>query len=323
MNKKGLTILLTGGTGFIGSHIAEELLKRGYKDIISTYITPGFRPYFRSQELDRKITMEKCDIRDFARVKEVFAKHEPDAVMHLAAQAIVDNAYMGPRDTFDTNIMGTVNVLEACRRQGEIKAIIVASSDKAYGKSKQLPYQEDYALQGDHPYDVSKTCTDLIARTYYKTYRLPIAVTRFGNVYGPGDMNFSRIIPGAMEAIIKNQELPIRSDGKMIREYVYVKDVADGYIKLLEKALSERKVLGQAFNFGSNNIFNVLEVLGGIEKALDSEIKYKILNVSKNEIPEQYLDWTKAKKVLHWKPSDDFAQSIHRTYQWYKNFYQK
>ncbi len=323
MDKKGLKILMTGGTGFIGSHIVEELLNRGYKNIVSTYITPGFRPYFKSKNLHKKIKMEKCDIRDFARVKEVFAKHTPDVVMHLAAQAIVDDAYIGPRDTFETNIMGTVNVLEACRRQDELKSIIVASSDKAYGKSNSLPYKEDQILKGDHPYDVSKTCTDLIAQAYFKTYKLPINVTRFGNVFGPGDTNLSRIVPGAIESAIKNSELAVRSDGKMVREYVYVKDVADGYIKIMENALKNKKIAGETFNFGSNNIFNVLEIVREIEKALNAKIEFKVLNVAKNEIPEQYLDWTKAKRVLQWTPKNYFDASIRDTYAWYKDFYTK
>jgi len=215
--------------------------------------------------------------------------------------------------------MGTVNVLEVCRTtQGvpqNIKSIVIVSSDKAYGKAEKLPYIETSPLRGDHPYDASKSAADLIARAYFVTYNMPIVITRFSNVFGPGDQNFSRIIPGILRAVIKNKEFLVRSNGKMIREYTYIKDIADGCIKLAGNSEN----FGEAFNFGSKNIFNVIEVINDIEKILDVKVDYKILNIAKNEIPAQYLDWSKAKKILSWQAKTSFEDGIKETFNWLKN----
>src|SRR3989338_6269275 len=280
-------VLVTGGAGFIGSHLVNKLIEKGHKVIVIDNLSSG-------------------------------RKENPNVVFHLAAQPLVDEAYKNPFLAIETNVMGTVNVLEACRKKGSMDSIVVVSSDKAYGKSKELPYKEHFPLKGDHPYDASKSAADLIAQTYFSTYGLPIVITRFSNVFGPGDLNFSRIIPGAIKAVIKNKEFLIRSDGKMIREYTYVKDIADGCIKLIE---NKDKVLGQAFNFGSKNIFSVIDVVKRTEKILGQKINYKILNTAQNEIPEQYLDWTKAKKFLNWQPETTFENGIKETYNWCKNFY--
>ncbi|MBI1866265.1 MAG: GDP-mannose 4,6-dehydratase [Candidatus Staskawiczbacteria bacterium] len=211
------------------------------------------------------------------------------------------------------SVMGTVNILEICRKRKNLETIVVVSSDKAYGKSKKLPYKEHFPLKGDHPYDASKSAADLIAQTYFHTYNLPIAITRFSNVFGPGDLNFSRIVPGTINAIIENKELLIRSDGKMVRGYTYVKDIADGCIKLME---NKEKVVGEAFNFASKNIFSTIDVVKKIEGILGVKINYKILNMANNEIPRQYLDWTKARETLHWQPVTTFEDGIKETFDW-------
>ena len=213
-------------------------------------------------------------------------------------------------------LLGTANILESCRLKGDLKSIIIVSSDKAYGKNKELPYKEETPLSGDHPYEASKAAADLIAQTYFKTYNLPIAITRFSNTFGPRDYNFSRMIPGIFEAIIKKKELLIRSDGKMVREYTYVDDIVDGCIKL---AKNINKTKGEAFNFGSKNIFSVIEVIKKIEEILKVKVKYKILNIAKNEIPEQYLDWTKARRLLNWQPKTTFEEGIKESFNWYRN----
>ena len=238
----------------------------------------------------------------------------------MAAKPIVENVYENPVEALEVNIMGTVNILESCRLKGDLKSIIVVSSDKAYGKTKNLPYTERTPLIGDHPYEVSKAAADLIAQTYFRTYNLPIVITRFSNTFGSRDVYFNRIIPGAFESIIKNKELLIRSDGKMIREYTYVKDIVEGLIKLAQNI---DKIKGEAFNFGSKNIFSVIEVIKKIEEVLDVKVNYKILNIAKNEIPKQYLDWTKAKKMLSWQPKTTFEEGIRKSFDWYKDYLAK
>ena len=263
MTIKNTKILVTGGTGFIGSHLVEKLVFLGAKVFVVDIVCQK-SSYFVTQKLQKKTTLKLIDIAERDKIKKIFLSFKPDYVFHLAAEAIVDNSYKDPYRTFQTNVMGTVSILEASRSLNSLKGIIVASSDKAYGKTKKA-YTEKSPLQGDHPYDVSKSCTDLIARAYYKTYDLPVVTTRFGNVYGEGDLHMNRIIPGICEAIIKNTPLSIRSNGKYIRDYVYVKDVVDGYLTLLKNI---DKIHGEAFNFSSKDTLSVIELVQQAEKIL-------------------------------------------------------
>ena len=308
-NLKSTNILVTGGAGFIGSHLVDKLIEQNHNVVVIDNLSSG-----KKENLNPKAKFYKIYIKD-PEISQIFNNEKLEVVFHLAAQAIVDIAYKNPLETLETNIMGTVNVLEACRQKGDLKSIIVVSSDKAYGKSKELPYFEYSPLRGDHPYDVSKTCSDLLAQTYFKTYNMPIAITRFSNVFGPRDFNFSRIITDTFESIIKNKELLIRSDGQMIREYTYVNDIVDGCIKLDQNI---EKIKGEAFNFGSKNIFNVIDLIKRIEQILNVKVNYKILNTAKNEIPEQYLDYTKAERLLDWHPQIAFEQAIKESFNWYK-----
>lgn len=307
-------ILVTGGAGFIGSHLVDRLVIDGHKVIVVDNLSSGKKEY-----INPKAKFYKIDVRN-RNVLRILKKEKINGVFHFAAQPLVEKAYKSPLDVLDANIMGTANILEACRQKGGLNFIVVVSSDKAYGKAKKLPYKEDSPLKGDHPYDVSKSAADLIAQTFFSTYGLPIVITRFSNVFGPRDINFSRIIPGILEAVIKNKEFLIRSDGKMIREYTYVEDVVEGSIKL---ARNVQKVTGEAFNFGSANVYSVIEVVKKIEKVLGQKIKCDILNIAKNEIPKQYLDWTKAKKKLNWEPLTDFEEGVRESYQWYKEYFKK
>ena len=311
---KSKNILVTGGAGFIGSYLVNELVREGNKVAVIDNLSSG-----RKENVNKYAKFYKMDVRD-SKISDVFKKEKIEIVFHLAAQPIVGTAYGNPFETIETNVMGTVNLLEACRLYGKLKSIVAVSSDKAYGKSKNLPYTEESPLKGDHPYDASKAAADLIAQAYAKTYNLPVAITRFSNVFGPGDINFNRIVPGIFESIIKNKVLSVRSDGKMIREYTYIEDIVNGCIKLAQNI---DKIKGEAFNFGSKNIFSVTEVIKKIEEILNVKVNYKILNIAKNEIPEQYLDWTKAKKILGWKPKTSFKQGIKESFNWYKNFYFK
>ncbi|TSC95186.1 MAG: Glucose-1-phosphate cytidylyltransferase [Parcubacteria group bacterium Licking1014_1] len=308
-NSKSKNILVTGGAGFIGSNLVNELIQKGHSVVVIDNLSSG-----RKENINPKAKFYEADVRD-KKISEIFEKENPKIVFHLAAQPLVEDAYKNPFEAIETNVMGTVNILEICRQRKNIESIIVTSSDKAYGKSKELPYKEHFPLKGDHPYDASKSSADLIAQTYFSTYGMPVVITRFSNVFGPGDLNFSRIVPGIMESVIKNKELLIRSDGKSIREYTYVKDIVDGCIELA----SHKKNGGEAFNFGSENIFSVIDIIKKAEEILETKINYKIMNTEQNEIPEQYLDWTKAKEILNWKPKTSFEQGIKETYNWLKS----
>ncbi len=307
---------MTGATGLVGGHLTEKLVEMG-ANVHITYRSFNPKSYFAGKKLDEKVIRAICDIKDFNRVFDVITRYEIEYIFHVAAQPIVGVAYLNPRETLDVNIMGTVNILEAARLSPIIKGIVIASSDKAYGK-KCSNAKETEPMAGDHPYDVSKSCTDLIARTYANTYNMSLAVSRFGNIYGPGDFNFSRIVPGIMKAIIKNETLEIRSDGEFIRDYVYVKDVADGYIALMENM---DKIKGEAFNFSTGYNFSVVETIRKIEKILGEKCNYKILNTQKNEIPFQSLNFEKVTKVLGWKSKYTIEEGIVETFNWYKEYF--
>src|SRR3990167_3103678 len=230
---KGKRILVTGGTGFVGSHLVEELIKNG-ASIVTTFQTINPKSYFITQKLGEKASIIKCDVCDFEKIFDIVTKFNIEFVFHLAAQPLVDVAYYNPKRTLYSNILGTINVLESARLFPKVKAVIIASSDKAYGKLSKEKYVETDALRGDHPYEVSKSAADLISYSYFKTYKVPVVTTRFGNIYGEGDLNFSRIIPSIMKALIDKEVLDIRSNGKYVRDYLYVKDVVNGYILLSE-----------------------------------------------------------------------------------------
>ena len=309
---KGKVALITGGAGFIGSHLVDKLSKLGAKVIVlDIAIDP--KSYYVVNQVFKNSTFELCDIRDINQVKRVLQKHIPEYVFHLAAEPIVEKGYDSPIQTFETNIMGTINVLEAARGLKRVKGIIVASSDKAYGKTK-TEYNETSALKGDHPYDVSKSAADLIAQTYFNTYDLPIAITRFGNVYGEGDVHLNRLIPGICEALVRNKTLEIRSNGRYVRDYLYVADVVNGYVFLVDKI---EKIKGEAFNFSSKDNLSVIEVVKLAGKILDKKIPYKILNIAKNEIPYQHLNDTKIRK-LGWKNGSTLTSTLHQVLKWYR-----
>lgn len=312
VNKKE-TVLVTGGAGFIGGHIVELLLKKAYRVIVIDIQKPC-KSYFFLNHLDKNVDYRIVDIRSKKQVNQLFNLIHPTYIIHLAAQPIVQAAYDNPYGVFDTNIMGTVNILEACRKNKKIKRILVASSDKAYGKTKKT-YTENSPLQGDHPYDVSKSCEDLIAQTYFKTYGLPVVVTRFGNVYGEGDMHFDRIVPGICQSVLLGKPLQIRSDGTYVRDYIYVKDVAIGYVKLM---VNKKNISGEAYNFSSDDTCSVVELIKKARKALNKNIEYDIRNTAKNEIPYQHLDDAKIRTLLDWKATHSFERILSKIFDWYR-----
>lgn len=310
----GKTILVTGGTGFVGSHVTELLVAMG-AHVIVPYRSHDPRSYFEIMKLSQHVLMVQCDVKDRLRVGEIMAKYEVEYVVHLAAQALVPIAYVNPWETIASNIMGTANIIEAARMTPSVRGIIIASSDKAYGKSEHV-YTEDQALRGDHPYDASKAAADLISLAYAKTYHLPVVVTRFGNIYGPGDLNYSRIIPGLMHAVLMKHPLELRSDGTYVRDYVFVKDVARAYIFLLTHI---NEIHGRAFNISSGTPYSVRDLIHMAEKVLKKKIYFIVKNTSLNEIPKQHLNDHKI-RALGWKDSVRLSVGLARTYAWYKKY---
>lgn len=319
---KDSNVFITGCTGLLGSHLTQMLVEKKanvvglVRDIVpkSNLVQTGVYD---------NINIVRGCVEDFYTVERAINEYEIDTVFHLAAQTIVGIANRNPLSTFESNIKGTWCVLEACRRVPTVKRMVIASSDKAYGEQDKLPYDETAPLIGSHPYDVSKSCADLISLMYYDTYKLPVCVTRCGNFYGPGDLNFNRIVPGAIRSILNDEAPVIRSDGTYIRDYFYVKDGALAYIHLAEK-MDNPKIHGEAFNFSNEIQVSVLELANKILKLMKQEkLKPKILNEAKNEIKHQYLSAEKARKILGWKPKYNLDQGLKETIEWYKQFFKK
>lgn len=308
----GLNILVTGGSGFIGGHLVGELLRLG-ANVIAIDRDVKKNSLFERDGLRKEVRLEFIDVADKEKIFRFIKLSKPDYIFHLAAQTLVTESYTNPYDALNTNIMGTVNILEAARIFNNTRGIIVASSDKAYGKTKKT-YTENSPLKGDHPYDVSKSSADLICQAYHKTYDIPVVITRFGNVYGEGDLHFERIVPGICRAIIKNEVLEIRSNGKYVRDYIYVKDVVNGYI-VLQEHIDVAK--GQAYNFSSRDTISVLELVRKVQHILNVDIPYVVLNSAKNEIPYQHLDDTKVRS-LGWIPYHSFDSVFPATVDWYR-----
>lgn len=260
------------------------------------------------------------DVRDQALLERCLAEYEIVTVIHLAAQTIVGIANRNPVATFESNIQGTWCLLEACRRNPLVQQIVIASSDKAYGDHAVLPYDEKAALRGNHPYDVSKSCADLIAQTYAVSYDLPVAITRCGNFYGPGDLNWNRVVPGTIRSILNNERPIIRSDGSNIRDYFFVEDGAAAYMLLAEKLATNHELRGQAFNFSNELQISVLDLVKRISEVLGSSLQPEVLNKASNEILHQYLNAEKARVQLGWKPLYDLSSGLQQTVDWYRRF---
>jgi CDP-glucose 4,6-dehydratase len=268
-----------------------------------------------------QVKVVRGDIRDRETLERALGEYEIDTVIHLAAQTIVTIANRNPISTFETNIAGTWNLLEACRRSPRVKQIVIASSDKAYGDQEILPYDENTPLQGQHPYDVSKSAADLIAYTYAKSFDLPVVITRCGNFYGGGDLNWNRIIPGTIRSILREQAPVIRSDGEYIRDYFYVEDGAAAYMLLAEQLASRPELKGQAYNFSNEIQVSVREIVDRILKAMKSDLSPDIRNEVTNEIRHQYLSAEKARRELQWKPMFNLDEGLQRTIDWYRDFF--
>jgi CDP-glucose 4,6-dehydratase len=314
-------VFVTGASGFLGSWLTETLVQlKANVVVLQRDIVP--HSLFTLSGTVNKVTLVRGELQDFSSLERSFNEYEIDTIFHLGAQAIVQTANRSPLPTFESNIRGTWNVLEAARQLDTIQRIVVASSDKAYGQHKELPYSEDFPLQGKHPYDVSKSCTDLIAQTYHTTYGLPVGITRCGNIYGGGDLNFNRIIPGVIRWVHNKQQPLIRSDGTYIRDYIYVKDIVRACL-MLAGNLDRKEIQGEAFNFSTKNKKTVLEVTELILRLMKSKMKPKILNNVKGEIKHQYLSSEKAKKLLKWTTEYELEQGLKETITWYNTHFKQ
>jgi len=318
---KNKNIFITGATGFLGSWLTKYLLEE------NSNITALVRDWVPKSKLlsdnyINKINLVRGNIEDYLLLERIINEYEIDTVFHIAAQTIVGIANSNPLSTFESNIKGTWNILEASRKAPKLKKIIVASSDKAYGEQKILPYSENTSLIGRHPYDVSKSCADLICRSYYETYGLPVCVTRCGNFYGGGDLNFNRIIPGAIRSILNNEPPIIRSDGSFIRDYFYIEDAVLAYLLLAEK-MDDSSLYGEAFNFSNEIQITVLDLVNKVVDLMGSNLKPVILNEATNEIKHQYLSAKKAKDLLGWKSEYNLNIGLQKTISYYTEFFGK
>ncbi len=313
----GRPVLVTGITGFVGANLAGALVRKGAR-VVGIYRDDVAGSALEVLGLKERVTLVHGDLRDIQIIERTLNEYSIEIVYHLAAQAIVGVANRSPIATFQSNIEGTWNLLEACRHQQGIEAIVVASSDKAYGSHKKLPYDETFPLQPEFPYDTSKACADLIARSYFKTYGLPIVITRFANIYGPGDMNFSRIIPDTIQNILKGEAPIIRSDGTPERDYLYVEDVAGLYLLLAENI---EKAKGEVFNAGHKKPYSVKFVVDALLK-IGGKKKLKPVIEGKGklhgEIDRQWMDGAKVKKILGWEPKVSLGAGLKKTFAWYK-----
>ena len=264
-----------------------------------------------------RVDIVRGSVEQYDTIERALNEYEIDTVFHLAAQAIVGVANRNPMSTFETNIKGTWVLLEACRRSPRLSRVVVASSDKAYGRHDSLPYQEDFPLRGEHPYDVSKSCADLIALSYHHTYATPVCVTRCGNLFGPGDMNFSRIVPGTIRSVLTGSRPIIRSDGSPVRDYVYVRDVVNAYLTLAER-MDDPSIHGQAFNFGTGEPVAVLDLTHRILRlAGRPDLEPVVQNNGSREIQAQYLSSERANGILGWWPGATLDQRLSETIDWY------
>jgi CDP-glucose 4,6-dehydratase len=311
--------LVTGATGLVGSWLTRRLREAGADVVCLVRDWVPQSEVVRNGTLDR-VNIVRGDICDRDLLERTLGEYEINTVFHLAAQTIVGIANRNPLSTFESNISGTWNVLEACRRSPAVKAVVLASSDKAYGDQEHLPYSEDTPLEGRHPYDVSKSCADLIGQTYGKTYGLPIAITRCGNFYGGGDLNWNRIVPGTIRSVLRGERPVIRSDGQFIRDYFYVEDGAAAYMLLAEKLLRDDRLRGQAFNFSNEIQVTVLDLVDRILRQMDSPLKPDVRNEASNEIRHQYLSACRARTELAWNPLFTLDEGLTRTIAWYEEF---
>ncbi len=313
-------VFVTGATGFVGSWLVKALLRNGAEVVILVRDLDHQSELVRSGAIRRVTVVNGC-LEDYASLERAINEHEVEIVFHLGAQAIVGAALRNPLPTFEANVRGTYNLLEACRiHAGLVKAVVVASSDKAYGDHDDLPYTETHALIGRHPYDVSKSCTDLIATSYHHTYETPVTIARCGNIYGGGDLNWSRIIPGTIRSFLRRERPVLRSDGTMVRDYFYVEDAVSAYLALAEQ-IEKPGVAGEAFNFSTELPVTVNQIVATTADAMGvHDLPPLVLNTARAEIKAQELSAKKARSLLGWSASHDLSAGLRKTSEWYRAY---
>lgn len=318
----GRRVLVTGATGIVGSWLVKELVSLGAEQVVALVLDADPRSEFYRSGVHRRVAIVSGALEDERGLERAVTGWETDTVLHLGAQTLVGPAHRAPLTTFEANIRGTYNLLEACRRHADlVRAVVVASSDKAYGPTPDLPYTEDMPLQGVHPYEVSKSCADLLARSYAHTYGLPVAVARCGNIYGGGDLNWSRIVPEAIRACLEGRRPVLRSDGTFVRDYLYVKDAVAAYLELARQLAARPELRGEAFNFSREEPLTVLEMVDAVRRAMGrDDLEPDIRGGARGEILDQRLSSAKAREVLGWAPRYPLEDGLRETVAWYRAF---
>ena len=311
-------VLVTGATGIVGSHLCTALLDRG-AHVVALVRDDDPQSSFYRDGIAPRCSIVRGELQRSEDTMRALNAHEIEVVFHLGAQTLVGTALRDPLETFESNVRGTYNLLDAVRRLKDlVRAVVVASSDKAYGDSDVLPYTEDMPLAGRHPYDVSKSCTDLLAGCYAASYGVPLAIARCGNIYGAGDLNWSRIVPGTIRSLLAGERPILRSDGKSVRDYIYVADVVAAYLALAEQ-MERDSVRGEAFNFSPETRVDVFEIVRAIAALLESDLEPVVLDVATHEIKDQTLDASKARAVLGWQPEWPLEAGLRETIPWYRD----
>jgi len=310
---------LTGATGLVGGWLLAGLHERGARVVCLVRDWVPRAEAVRTGLLE-EVTVVRGDVRDQALLERALGEYEIDTVFHLAAQTIVTIANRNPVSTFETNIGGTWALLEACRRSPSVGQVVLASSDKAYGQQDELPYTEETPLQGRFPYDVSKSCADLVAQSYARTYDLPTVISRCGNFFGGGDLNWNRLVPGTIRSALRGESPLIRSDGKAVRDYFYVEDGRDAYLLLAERLADDPALGGRAFNFSAARPLAVREMAERILELTDPELELTIADSARNEIPNQHLDASRARRQLGWEPRYGLDEALEKTIDWYRDW---
>ena len=317
---KNKNVFITGANGFLGSHLTSALVRLGARPVVLLYEdNPG--GIFEERDLASKTTVVEGDICNLPLLEDITKKFNIEIIFHLAAQAIVDQALNDPLATFEANIQGTWNILEATKKNSNVKKVIVASSDKAYGEHDTLPYAEDvHHLKGSYPYEVSKVCADLITQSFYKTFKVPVCITRCANFYGPGDLKLTRLVPRTIYQLHHDKPPVIRDKKTSVRDYLHISDAVEAYRLLAERM--DEKMFGEAFNFSTNTPLSVIEVIAAISKAMGKDIEPVIVKTHGFEIPHQYASYDKAKRLLGWEPRFTFAEGLKDTIPWYVDYFE-
>lgn len=315
-------VLVTGATGLVGGWLLKRLLDAGASVVclVRDWVPEAMSVHEGLLERSRVV---RGELQDYETLERTLNEYEVATVIHLGAQAIVTIANRNPLSTFDSNIRGTWTLLEACRRVPTVRQVVVASSDKAYGSHETLPYTEETELDPVFPYDVSKACSDLIARSYARSFGLPVVITRCGNFYGGGDLNWSRIVPGTIRSLLRGDAPVIRSDGRYVRDYFHVEDGAAAYMLLAEKLAADSSLAGEAFNFSNEDRVSVLELVRRIAALMGSDLEPEIRDEVRSEIREQTLDSSRARSSLGWRPLYSLDDGLRSTIEWYRHFFRR